>query len=746
MGRDKEECSIPELWAGIECTVNRIDDSYSDQLERTGHSVRIKDLERLADLGIRTIRYPILWERTAPQEFEPVDWSWTDERLNSIQKLGLKPIVGLLHHGSGPAYTNLLDSDFPEKLTRYARKVAARYPWIANYTPINEPLTTARFSCLYGHWYPHCRDSLLFAKALLAQCRAIVLAMRAIREVNPEARLIQTEDLGRTSSTSTLAYQAEFENERRWLTFDLLSGQLDATKLMWQYLNWLGIQVTELEWFLENRCPPDIIGVNHYITSERFLDERVNRYPTDRQGGNDRHIYADVEAVRVCAEGVAGPKSILKEAWERYQLPLAVTEVHLGCTREEQLRWLNEVWMAALNLRDQKVDIRAVTAWAAFGTFDWNTLQTCQSGCYEPGIFDLRSPLPRPTALARMIQTVTAGREFDHPVLDSPGWWHRLDRLCYPPVTHREHGISSSFSTVGSSGDSSRPILITGATGTLGQAFARICEKRGLAYQLLSRKQLDIASSDSLVRAIDIYSPWAIVNAAGYVRVDDAEEESEICWRENVTGPELLARECSVRQLPFLTFSSDLVFDGLKGTPYVESDLTGAVNVYGRSKAVAEARVLTEFPDALIVRTSAFFGPWDNFNFVHLALRTMSDGRPFIAADDVAVTPTYVPDLVNASLDLFIDGEHGLWHLSNSGQLTWAEFARMIARKAGYDPELVHGRPVHLLNLAAQRPVLTALSSERGSFMPPLEKSLERCLQDGRWEGQAMVATGRSQF
>ena len=85
----------------------------------------------------------------------------------------MKPIVGLMHHGSGPSYTNLLDPQFPEKLASYAAAVARRYPWITDYTPVNEPLTTARFSCLYGHWYPHHRDPLLFARALLAQLRGV---------------------------------------------------------------------------------------------------------------------------------------------------------------------------------------------------------------------------------------------------------------------------------------------------------------------------------------------------------------------------------------------------------------------------------------------------------------------------------------------------------------------------------------------------------------------------------------------
>jgi len=731
--RTSEVYRTPELWAGVECTVNRVGNIYSDQIERSGHGIRIKDLERLAELGVSAIRYPVLWERTAPLSLDSLDWSWADERLAGLGRLGLKPIAGLVHHGSGPRYTSLLDPSFPEKLAAYAGEVARRYPWITDYTPVNEPLTTARFSCLYGHWYPHARDSLLFARALLAQCRAIILSMRSIRKVNPEARLIQTEDLGKTFSTLTLAYQAQFENERRWLTFDLLCGHVVPGSAMWEYLRWVGVEANELEWFLENRYSPDVVGINHYITSERFLDERVSRYPAAFHGGNGQHVYADVEAVRVCAEGVAGPKALMKEAWERYQLPLAITEVHLGCTREEQLRWLNEVWNASLDLRAEAIDIRAVTAWAAFGAFDWNSLLTCDTGFYEPGLFDLRSPAPRVTVLARMIRTIASGNEFDHPVLDTSGWWHRWDRLCYPPVTHREHGLSSGVSTVRSSGHSGRSILITGATGTLGQAFARICEKRGLAYQLVARKQLDIADRNSVIGALDQYGPWAVINAAGYVRVDEAEANRKACLRENVTGPECLAKECAIRKLPLVTFSSDLVFNGLKGAPYVESDPTSPVNVYGRSKAEAEVRVLEEFSEALIIRASAFFGPWDEFNFVHAVLDTLSKGRPFVAAQDVAVSPTYVPDLVNATLDLLVDGEQGIWHLANSGVVTWTEFARIVASKAGYDPARVHGRSGRSLGLVARRPSFTALSSERGSFMPPFEESLNKCLHERKW-------------
>ena len=200
--------------------------------------------------------------------------------------------------------------------------MAARYPWIEAYTPVNEPLTTARFSGLYGHWYPHGRDARTFARVLINQCRAVILAMQAIRDVNSTARLVQTEDLGKTFSTPTLAYQADFENERRWLTWDLSVGQVGRQHPLWGYLRAVGISEAELGWFLDHPCPPDIVGVNYYVTSERFLDERLEHYPESCHGGNGRHRYADVEAVRACAGGLAGLATLLGEAWHRYRRPM----------------------------------------------------------------------------------------------------------------------------------------------------------------------------------------------------------------------------------------------------------------------------------------------------------------------------------------------------------------------------------------------------------------------------------------
>jgi dTDP-4-dehydrorhamnose reductase len=724
-----------ELWAGIECTVNRVGDAYFDQLERNGHAARVSDIDLIAALGVRAVRYPVLWERTAPDGLARADWSWAEARLGRLRELGVRPIVGLLHHGSGPRHTSLIDSGFVTEFTNYARAVAERFAWVEAYTPVNEPLTTARFSGLYGHWYPHGRDDLTFAQALLNECRATVMAMRAIRQVNPAARLVQTEDLGKTFSTPRLAYQAEFENERRWLTFDLLSGRVNRTHSMWGYLRWVGVNEDELLWFVDNPCAVEVVGINHYLTSERFLDERLERYPEGLHGSNGRQPYADVEAVRVCRESSSGPQALLREAWQRYQTPLAITEVHLGCTREEQLRWFNEAWGAARQLRNEGVEVRAVTAWALLGSYDWNCLLTRRGDHYEPGAFDLRAPRPRPTAIARMICDLAAAGNHDHPALDSPGWWRRNERLLYAPVVPAQ-AVRDENQHVTWPTKLARPILIAGATGTLGRAFARLCAVRGLAHRLLTRREMDIANRRSVRAMLARIKPWAVINAAGYVRVDDAEGDAVRCMRENAEGPALLAAECAARGIQLLTFSSDLVFDGAHTTPYIERDRVVPLSVYGASKAQAEASVLQHLPSALVIRTSAFFGPWDEYNFVTLALRALAEGREFIAADDLFVSPTYVPDLVHASLDLLIDGEHGIWHLANVGAITWADLARHAASVAGVSGERIQARPAATLGLIAQRPGYSVLGSERGDLMPSLEDALSRYCRELRLTGR----------
>jgi dTDP-4-dehydrorhamnose reductase len=696
-----------ELWGGVECTIVRLGDEYRDQSAETGHLHRRSDIDLIADLGVTTVRYPILWEAIAPDSPDDCDWAWTDERLSMLRERGIKVIGGLTHHGSGPRYTELLDPEFPQKLADFAARTAERYPWIEMWTPVNEPLTTARFSALYGHWYPHTKDYALFIRALVNECKGVLESMRAIRKAIPGAQLVQTEDLGKCYSTAPLRYQAKFENERRWLSLDLLCGTIDPSHSMHRMLIGAGIGWDEIEAFAGGEAKPDLLGINHYLTSERFLDHRPELYPGHELGGNGRDSYVDAEAVRVKRlENDTGIGPRLREAWDRYGIPMAITEVHHGCFRDEQLRWFMEVWNTARELRGEGVDLRAVTIWSLFGNVDWRFLLTQKHGFYDTGAFDARTDPPRPTIIAKAAKALGHGEPFDHPVLDSPGWWRR------PPRLYDWNARCKPMEWDG------RKLLITGATGTLGNGFARVCEERALPFCLTTRDELDICDEASIAAALERHKPWAVINTAGFVRVADAEREQDACLAANAQGPEMLARACSKAGIPLVTFSSDLVFDGKLGRPYEESDPVKPACVYGLSKAKAEQQVQEAMKDALIIRTSAFFGPWDKYNFAWNVLSALARGDEVTACDRTQVSPTYVPDLCHATLDLLVDGETGVWHLANQGKLSWYEFATQVAEGAGMDTSLV--RP-----LGTSDPAVTALASERGAMLRPLGDALE---------------------
>ena len=560
-----------------------------------------------------------------------------------------------------------------------------------------------------------------FAKMILNQVKAIVLAMHEIRKSNPIAKLVQTEDLSKTYSTSLLAYQAAFENERRWLTYDLLCGKVRPGHTMWNYFLKLGIREDQLTFFIDNSMPPDIMGFNYYVTSERYLDENVRQYPSFTHGGNDFQEYADVEAIRIDHRNQSGLPVLLKEAWGRYKLPIVITEAHINSGREDQLRWLHEIYTICTEALHSGINIKALTFWSLFGSYGWNNLLTSEMMDYESGAFDVRAVKPRATAVATFIRNINQGKAGDHTLLNQKGWWHQPNRFYNAQKSAKlsERGITRS-----------RPLIIVGKTGTLGQAFSKICGYRNLSCIVAGRHDLDITNEKIVDAFLDAFNPWAVINTAGFVNIDEAEDAIDECFDLNTSGPVLLAEACRKRNISFLTFSSDQVFDGHKKGPYYESDTVNPLNVYGVSKATAESKILLKNPAALIIRTAAFFGPWDTANFVVKVLSSVSAGQPFYAADDVFISPTYVPELVMTSLDLLIDRERGIWHITNEARITWSDFAKKIAIKGGFDPELIRGKSIHELGFRAQRPKYSVLKSERGTFLSSVDQALDCYFND----------------
>ena len=333
--------------------------------------------------------------------------------------------------------------------------------------------------------------------------------MQAIRKINPQAKLIQTEDLAKTFSTPLLAFQAAFENERRWVTFDLLCGRLTKGMAMYNYFRRLGIEEAELQFFIDNPCPPDIMGCNYYITSERFLDDALHNHNPSTHGGNEVVPYADVEAIRMSHTQPWGLKVLIREAWERFKLPVAITECHLSCTREEQLRWVKACYDDLIELKSEGIDVRALTAWALCGAYGWNRLLTDPAMQYESGVFDTSDGSLRETALAVLIRSLAARQALPvklKEICSQPGWWHT------------NGGLKKSNPAIA-------PFWVVNAGEALKEEFKHIGSLRKLPYRFLSTQEFNALMSD-----VEAPRPW------GYIAVQDGDVQVPVPKTLSVPG------------------------------------------------------------------------------------------------------------------------------------------------------------------------------------------------------------------
>jgi dTDP-4-dehydrorhamnose reductase len=195
-------------------------------------------------------------------------------------------------------------------------------------------------------------------------------------------------------------------------------------------------------------------------------------------------------------------------------------------------------------------------------------------------------------------------------------------------------------------------------------------------------------------------------------------------FRINSFVPALLAKACRKHNIGMLTFSSDLVFDGRKTTPYTETDEVRPLNTFGKSKTLGESLVFKENADAIVIRSGTYFGPWDEYNFVYSITDAVLSYGFLVAPDDIVISPVYIPDLVNASLDLLIDGERGLWHLSNEGEVSWYELAVEIVKKEGISPSCIIGQPASTMDFKAARPAYSVLSTNKGCRLRGIHEAI----------------------
>jgi dTDP-4-dehydrorhamnose reductase len=232
----------------------------------------------------------------------------------------------------------------------------------------------------------------------------------------------------------------------------------------------------------------------------------------------------------------------------------------------------------------------------------------------------------------------------------------------------------------------------------------------------LNHGELDVCDQPSVDGAISSFKPELVINTAGFHRVDACEDDIPKAFLVNAAGPAHLAASCDKHGATLVHFSTDYVFDGRKGTPYVETDETGPLNTYGISKVAGEMAVAISCGRHYIVRTSGLFGlpigPKTAGNFIDTMLRMAGEGKPVTVVDDQWFSPTSTRALAAQVRWLVGDGDYGTWHLTCQGECTWHGLAAAVFQASGLDADL---RPTttEAFGGKAKRPAYTVLASNK---------------------------------
>ncbi len=279
--------------------------------------------------------------------------------------------------------------------------------------------------------------------------------------------------------------------------------------------------------------------------------------------------------------------------------------------------------------------------------------------------------------------------------------------------------------------------VVFGCRGQLGIELMAGLQQRGYEVTGFDRSQVDIADGVQVERAFQIEDPAIVINAAAYNQVDVAEKEPGPAMTANGLAVRNLAMCCRQYDARLVHFSTDYVFDGTAGRPYTEEDTPHPLGAYAVSKLAGELFAQAYLDEPLIIRTSGVFGPGGlrtaRSNFIELMLRLAGNQQPIRVVDDHVASPTYAPLLAARSIDLISRGLTGVFHVGGGQAISWFEYASMIFRIAGVEPEL---KPTteREFRTAARRPKYSALSNakmERHGVepFPPLDTAVRMYME-----------------
>lgn len=322
-----------------------------DEMERTGHYDRWRDdFALVKELGIRYLRYgpPYYRTHTAPGRY---DWAFADQTFAELRRLEIEPIADLCHFGVPDWVGDFQNPDWPRYFAEYARAFATRYPYVRQFTPVNEIAIAARFSALYGWWNEQRTDTRSYVRALTNLCMANVLAMRAILAIRPDATFMQSEssEYYHPEDPSCVDLADEL-NERRFLSLDLSYGYPIRAE-MYEFLLDNGMTRDQYHWFLENHVKAQcVMGTDYYVTNEHV-------------------VHADGSTT---ASGeIFGYYVITHQYFSRYRLPVMHSETNIAEPDAE--RWLRKEWANMHRLKLDGVPIVGFTWYSLTDQVDWDT-------------------------------------------------------------------------------------------------------------------------------------------------------------------------------------------------------------------------------------------------------------------------------------------------------------------------------------------------------------------------------------
>ena len=364
---------------GIECSNPTIGHGRirRDQLAETGHYDRWReDLHLVRDLGLKVLRYGLPIYKVWVGEGR-YDWSFADQAMGEMHRLGITPILDLLHFGVPDWIGDFQNPELPVLFRGYCSAVAERYPWVRYYTPVNEAYVTARNSAKFGFWNEQLKDDRAYVTAFKHLAASSILGCHAIAERRHDAVIIHSESaeyIHEMKASATPHFQ--LVNKFKFLSLDLLFAHPpDADVLLWMLDN--GLTREEYDWFMRGDPPGyQVLGIDYY--------------------GRNEHIIKP-DGTRFEAEDVMGWRAIACDYWQRYRKPLMHTETNVF-NPDAAAPWLWKQWVNVLSVRQEGVPVLGFTWYSLVDQMDWDSQLSEKNDTVNAcGLYDL-DRRPRPVA------------------------------------------------------------------------------------------------------------------------------------------------------------------------------------------------------------------------------------------------------------------------------------------------------------------------------------------------------------